>query len=98
MLDFPTIGEPHYGQAVEASLIRDKSVKFFNIEENKNPYVTKGEGESKVVRKGKRVDVYMTPIRSHLSLIILKELKWVMKCTSMLPTWSRIGMCRMVLP
>ncbi|MEO8416899.1 MAG: nitrous oxide reductase, partial [Ginsengibacter sp.] len=65
LLDFPTIGEPHYGQAVAASLIKDKSVKFFKIEENKNPYVTKGEKEAKVVRNGKRIDVYITQIRSH---------------------------------
>jgi nitrous-oxide reductase len=65
LLDFPTVGEPHYGQAVEASVIRDKSVKFFKIEENKNPYVTKGEKEAKVVRNGNRIDVYITQIRSH---------------------------------
>ena len=65
LLDFPTIGEPHYGQAVVASLIKDKSVKFFKIEENKNPYVTNGEAEAKVVRNGKRIDVYITQIRSH---------------------------------
>lgn len=65
LLDFPTIGEPHYGQAVEASLLRDKSVKFFDINKNTNPYVTKGEGDAKVVRNGKRVDVYITQIRSH---------------------------------
>ena len=65
LLDFPTVGEPHYGQAVEASLLKDKSVKFFKIEENKNPYVTKGEGDAKVVRNGKRIDVYITQIRSH---------------------------------
>lgn len=67
ILDFPTIGEPHYAQAVEASKIRDKSVKFFKIEENMNKYVTKGEAESKVVRTGNRVDVYMTCIRSHFA-------------------------------
>lgn len=65
LLDFPTVGEPHYGQAVEASLIKDKSVKFFDINQNQNPYVTKGEKEAKVVRNGKRVDVYITQIRSH---------------------------------
>jgi len=65
LLDFPTVGEPHYGQAVEASLIRDKSVKFFKIEENQNPFVVKSESEAKVVRTGKRVDVYITEIRSH---------------------------------
>lgn len=65
LLDFPTVGEPHYGQAVEASLIRDKSVKFYKIEDNQNPYVAKGETEAKVVRNGKRVDIYITQIRSH---------------------------------
>jgi nitrous-oxide reductase len=67
ILDFPTIGEPHYAQAVSADLIRNNSVKFFKIEENNNPYVAKGEGESKVVRTGNRVDVYMTCIRSHFA-------------------------------
>ena len=65
LLDFPTVGEPHYGQAVEASLIRGKSVKFFDINKNENPYVTKGEKEAKVVRNGNRIDVYITQIRSH---------------------------------
>jgi nitrous-oxide reductase len=34
ILDFPTIGEPHYAQACLASLIKDKSLKLFKIEEN----------------------------------------------------------------
>lgn len=67
LLDFPTVGEPHYAQAVAASLIKDKSVKYFDINKNQNPYVTKGEAESKVVRNGKRVDIYITQIRSHFS-------------------------------
>jgi len=67
ILDFPTIGEPHYAQAVAASLIKDKSVKFFKIDENTNPYVSKGEGETKVVREGNKVQVYMTCIRSHFA-------------------------------
>jgi nitrous-oxide reductase len=41
------------------------SVKFYKIEENKNPYVAMGEKEAKVVRKGNEVHVYMTSIRSH---------------------------------
>ncbi|CAN5799803.1 Sec-dependent nitrous-oxide reductase [soil metagenome] len=65
ILDFPTIGEPHYAQACRADLIRDKSVKFFKIEENTNPFVTKGEGEAKVVRTGNKIDIYMTSSRSH---------------------------------
>ena len=67
ILDYPTIGEPHYAQAVAASLIREKSVKFFKIEENSHPYVSKGEATTKVVREGSKVHVYMTAIRSHLT-------------------------------
>ena len=67
ILDYPTIGEPHYAQAVAASLIKEKSVKFFKIEDNLNPYVSKGEATTKVVREGNKVHVYMTAIRSHLT-------------------------------
>lgn len=67
ILDFPTIGEPHYAQAVPADVIKDNSVKFFKIDENTNQYVAKGEAESKVVRNGKRVDIYVTAIRSHFA-------------------------------
>jgi len=66
ILDFPTIGEPHYGQACPASLIKDQSVKFYDINKNHSEFHTMGEKEAKVVRTGNRVDVYMTAIRSHL--------------------------------
>jgi len=67
ILDFPTIGEPHYAQAVSADLIKDKSVKIYKIDDNKNPYVSKGEKETKVVREGNKVHVYGTMIRSHFA-------------------------------
>ncbi len=67
ILDFPTIGEPHYAQAAPADLIKNRSVKFFKIDENTNPYVAKGEPEAKVVREGNKVHVYMTSIRSHFA-------------------------------
>ncbi len=67
ILDFPTIGEPHYAQIISADLVRNNSLKFFKIEENKNPYVSNGEGATKVVREGNKVHVYMTAIRSHLT-------------------------------
>lgn len=67
ILDFPTIGEPHYAQAVEGSKIKGASVKFFKLEEDNNKYVTKGEADAKVVREGNKVHVYMTMIRSHLT-------------------------------
>lgn len=67
ILDYPTIGEPHYAQAVPADLISKNQVKIFKIDENKHPYVSKGEKETRVVRNGNRVDVFMTAIRSHLA-------------------------------
>lgn len=65
LLDFPTIGEPHYANAIPADIIQRNSAKIFRIEENENPYVSKKEAETKVVRNGKDVHVYMTAIRSH---------------------------------
>lgn len=67
ILDFPTIGEPHYAQIIAADIVKGNSTKFFKIEENKNPYFAKGEAETKVVREGNKVHVYMTAIRSHLT-------------------------------
>ncbi len=67
ILDFPTTGEPHYAEAIPASLIMKNSKKFYKIEENNHPYVAKGEKEAKVVRQGNKVHVYMTAIRSHLT-------------------------------
>jgi nitrous-oxide reductase len=65
LLDFPTVGEPHYAEALPASLVQPNSVKFFKIEENKHPYVTKSEKDAKVTREGNKVHVQMTSIRSH---------------------------------
>ena len=67
ILDFPTIGEPHYAQAVRADLIKDNQVKTFDINANKHAFVTKTENDARVVRKGNEVHVYMTAIRSHLA-------------------------------
>lgn len=67
ILDFPTKGEPHYAQAIEASKISSNSKQYYPIEENKHPYVTMGEPNAKVERKGNEVHVYMTAIRSHLA-------------------------------
>lgn len=65
LLDFPTIGEPHYAQALPASMIKDKQVRIYTLADNKDPFVTRSEKETKVTRQGRRVDVYMTAIRSH---------------------------------
>jgi len=48
ILDFPTIGEPHYAQACPAEIISGNQVKIFKIEDNQHPYVAKGEKDTKV--------------------------------------------------
>lgn len=67
LLDFPTFGEPHYAQAAPAELFTKNQLKFYDIAKNKHPYATKGEADSKVVRQGNKVHVYMTSIRSHFA-------------------------------
>lgn len=67
LLDFPTIGEPHYAQGISADKIMSKSKKIYPIEENKHPYRALGEKETKVEREGDIVHVYMTTIRSHFA-------------------------------
>ena len=67
ILDFPTVGEPHYAEAIPASLITKNSKKIYRIEENRHPFVAKGEKEAKVERRGNEVHVYMTSIRSHFT-------------------------------
>ena len=67
LLDFPTIGEPHYAQAIAASLIKERQTKFYQLAENKHPYVTRSEQETNVARTGKTVHVKMTAIRSHFA-------------------------------
>ena len=67
ILDFPTIGEPHYAEAIPADLIKKNSTKIYKIEENKNPYAALGDNNARVERKGNEVHVYMTSIRSHFT-------------------------------
>ncbi|HET9426085.1 MAG TPA: Sec-dependent nitrous-oxide reductase [Gemmatimonadaceae bacterium] len=67
LLDFPTIGEPHYAQALPASLIKDKQLKFFSLKDNANPFVARSEAETGIKRNGRRVDVKMIAIRSHFA-------------------------------
>jgi nitrous-oxide reductase len=67
LLDFPTIGEPHYAQALPASLIKDKQVKFHKLAENTNPWVTKSEADGGITRAGKKIDIKMIAIRSHFA-------------------------------
>jgi nitrous-oxide reductase len=67
LLDFPTVGEPHYAAGIAANIVAKNSRKIFKLEENEHPYAVKSEAEAKVVRDGNEVHVYMTMIRSHLA-------------------------------
>ncbi len=67
LLDFPTVGEPHYAAGIAADIVAKNSRKIFKLEENEHPYAVKSESEAKVVRKGNEVHVYMTMIRSHFA-------------------------------
>lgn len=65
--DFPTHGEPHYAAGIAASKIKDNVKKYYDLEDNDHPYAAKSESETKVVRNGNEVHVYMTMIRSHFA-------------------------------
>ena len=67
LLDFPTVGEPHYAQGISASRVMPNSKKFYPIEENEHPYRAMGEKDARVERSGNIVHVYMTTIRSHFA-------------------------------
>ena len=67
LLDFPTEGEPHYAQAILASKIKDRQVKFFKLADNKHPMVSRNETETGAKREGKVVHIKMTSIRSHFA-------------------------------
>lgn len=67
LLDFPTIGEPHYAAGIPADKLTKNSRKIYKLEENRHPYAVKSEAAAKVVRKGNEVHVSMTMIRSHFA-------------------------------
>jgi nitrous-oxide reductase len=65
LLDFPTMGEPHYGQGIPADLLMAKQLKMFPIETNSHPYAVKGEKEARVEREGNVVHACISAVRSH---------------------------------
>lgn len=67
LLDFPTIGEPHYAAAIPAEIIKDKSIQFYRLSDNKHPHATLKSTDARVERNGNEVHVYMTMIRSHFN-------------------------------
>ena len=67
LLDFPTVGEPHYAQGIPAEIVMKNSKKFYSLEENQHPQAVKSEDATKVTRSGNEVHIYMTSIRSHFA-------------------------------
>lgn len=67
LLDFPTIGEPHYAAGAPADLIKQNQTKIYKLEENNHPHAVKNEKDTRVERKGNEVHIYMTTIRSHFA-------------------------------
>ncbi len=67
LLDFPTQGEPHYANALDAKLIKERQVKFYSLAENRHPHVARAEREVGLERRGNVVHVRMTATRSHFA-------------------------------
>lgn len=67
LLDFPTVGEPHYAQGIAAELVTKHQTRIYKLEDNKHKYAARSEADAKVVRNGKDVHVYMASIRSHFT-------------------------------
>jgi nitrous-oxide reductase len=65
LLDFPTMGEPHYAQAIAAEILIPRQTKIYPLEENTHPHGIRSEKDARVERKGKEVHVYMSTIRTH---------------------------------
>jgi nitrous-oxide reductase len=63
--DFPTIGEPHYANAIRADLISGNAARIYPLAENNHPHVVRRPADTRVVREGNVVRVYMSSIRSH---------------------------------
>jgi len=67
LLDFPTVGEPHYAQSIPAEILMKNSKKIYPIEENEHPHSIHAEKDARVERKGNDVHVYMSTIRTHFA-------------------------------
>lgn len=66
LADFPTIGEPHYAQAMAAAKLTPNNRQIYSLADNAHPYAVKTANESNVVREGNVVRVRMAMIRSHM--------------------------------
>ncbi len=65
LLDFPTIGEPHYAQAIRADKITQNVKQIYEMEENDHPHALLRIADNRVERDGDVVRIYMGSTRSH---------------------------------
>lgn len=65
LLDFPTIGEPHYAQSIRADKIVDQIAQIYEMEENDHPDAITRMNDNRVERRGNDVHIYMGATRSH---------------------------------
>jgi nitrous-oxide reductase len=65
LLDFPTIGEPHYAQAIRADKIVPNVAQIYEMEDNDHPHALRRIADNRVERDGKVVRVFMGATRSH---------------------------------
>lgn len=63
--DFPTIGEPHYAQAIRADKIVNQVAQIYEMEENDHPHAIRRITENRVERDGNVVRIFMGSTRSH---------------------------------
>ncbi|WP_422081941.1 Sec-dependent nitrous-oxide reductase [Ulvibacterium sp.] len=67
LLDFPTVGEPHYAAGIAADIVKARSKKIFDLKANKHKYGITSDADVRVERNGKEVHIYMSMIRSHFN-------------------------------
>jgi len=67
LLDFPTIGEPHYAAGIAADIVKARSKKIFELKNNKHKYGITTDADVRLERNGKEVHIYMSMIRSHFN-------------------------------
>ncbi|UJH69257.1 Sec-dependent nitrous-oxide reductase [Allomuricauda sp. SCSIO 65647] len=67
LLDFPTVGEPHYAAGIAADIVKARSKKIFELKNNHHKYGIQSDADVRVERNGKEVHIYMSMIRSHFN-------------------------------
>ena len=67
LLDFPTVGEPHYAAGIAADIVKERSKKIFELSKNKHEYAIKSPNDVRIERNGKEVHIYMSMIRSNFN-------------------------------